>query len=238
MYKLPKKQLLSFINNKNLYENVEAVLNVAHRGIEDSETKLYSNVIDPFSALFEAMSIKMKLSGWIKKEKSRQLQKTIQNAIGVFHQEILGSFPGWKSLGTGSVVDLVNEDLKIIAEVKNKYNTTKGNHKTVIYDDLKSVIKEKRQGYTGYYVEIISSGKKQFDKEFTPSDNRKSKKRPKNKNIRIIDGKSFYALASEDGNAIENLYNILPQVIGDIMGTEYKKIMKEDKFKELFERAY
>ena len=127
MYQLPKKQLLSFISNKDLYENVEAVLNIAHKATEDSERKLYSNVIDPFSALFEAMSINIKLSGWIKKEKSRQLQKTIQNAIGIFHQEILGSFSGWKSLGTGSVVDLVNEDLKIIAEVKNKYNTTKGN---------------------------------------------------------------------------------------------------------------
>ena len=87
-------------------------------------------------------------------------------------------------------------------------------------------------------MEIISSGKKQFDKEFIPSDNRKSKKRPKNKNIRIIDGKTFYALASGNDNAIESLYNILPQVIGDIIGIDYKEIVKEDKFKELFERAY
>lgn len=92
---------------------------------------------------------------WLKQEEARLVQKTLQNLVGNFHQEILGHMDGWTNLRTGSVVDLLNSEQKIIAEVKNKYNTTKGNHKKVIYDDLHSLIRTEFPGYTGYYVEII-----------------------------------------------------------------------------------
>jgi hypothetical protein len=41
------------------------------------------------------------LSSWVRQEKVRQSQKTLQNCIGNFHQSIIASFDGWEDLGTG-----------------------------------------------------------------------------------------------------------------------------------------
>ncbi|WKZ25006.1 MAG: Eco47II family restriction endonuclease [Patescibacteria group bacterium] len=236
-YSVPKKQLLPFIGNEDLYKNVEVVLNVANRTIKEAED-LYKNSIDPFSALFDVVTLNLNFSDWLIKERGRQSQKTIQNALGSFHQEILGSISGCESLGKGKVIDLVNHDKKIIAEVKNKYNTTKGNHKTAVYDDLKKILQNEYNGYTGYYVEIIPRAKKEYDKEFTPPDNKTKKRRPTNVNIRVIDGKSFYALLSGDKDALKKLYYIIPDVIGDILGVDIKEIKNEKVFRNLFDVIY
>lgn len=235
---LSRKELLPFIENKNLYMEVWRVINVAKKANFESERNFYSNVIDPFSALFDACYQGISLDDWIKQEKSRQIQKTMQNSLGAFHQEILGAMKGWRSLGNGKVFDIANDEKKIIAEVKNKYNTTKGNHKVAIYDDLKSQLKDKYLGYTAFYIEVIPKNKKTYNKPFTPSDNKKKKRRPSNKNIRVIDGKSFYEIASNDPNGLKKIYETLPIIISDILGKSPKNIRKDSSFKNLFNKAY
>ncbi len=69
MCKISQKQILSFISNKNLYANTNAVLKIIEKAAEESERKLYNNAIDPFSALFDVMSMNIKLSDWLEKEK-------------------------------------------------------------------------------------------------------------------------------------------------------------------------
>lgn len=215
---MKKKQLLEFISDENLFKHASHVLDVAKSTSNKAEERLFTNTVDPFSALFDAMCQGISLEQWLEQEKARQTQKTLQNALGGFHQEILGSIPGWESMGTGNVFDLKNEKLKIIAEVKNKYNTTKGNHKVAIYDDLSDQLKIKYRGYVAYYVEIIPKGKAVYNKPFTPPDNRTHKRRAARKDIRVIDGKSFYGLATGDPEAIKKFYNTLPIVIGELLG--------------------
>lgn len=233
-----KKQLLSFIKDEDLLLHVRAVLDIAKHATDDAEEKLYSNVIDPFSAMFDASCQGISLEQWIRQEKSRQTQKTLQNAIGEFHQNILGSIAGWMDLGKGNIADLINKDRRIIAEVKNKFNTTKGNHKIAIYEDFKKLLDKEHADYTCYYVEIIPQAKKEYNKPFCPSDNRKGKRKPKNLRIRIIDGKSFYHLASGEKDALEKLYLVLPRVIGDIFGGDDHIIENAREFQKLFYRAY
>ena len=235
---MDNKQLLPFIKNEDLYKHVKAVLDVAKNAAGDVEKKLYSNVIDPFSALFDASCQGISLEQWIRQEKSRQTQKTLQNAIGEFHQNILGSISGWKNLGSGNIADLINEDKRIIAEIKNKFNTTKGNHKTAIYEDFKKLLDKDHARYSCYYVEIIPQAKKEYDKPFCPSDNRKGKRKPKNSRIRITDGRSFYSLVSGEKNALEQLYLVLPKVIGDIFGDGEYIVENAREFQKLFYRAY
>ncbi|HOW60258.1 MAG TPA: Eco47II family restriction endonuclease [Candidatus Moranbacteria bacterium] len=234
---MAKKQLLPFIKNEDLYKHVKMVLNVAKNATNNAEKKIYSNVIDPFSALFDASNQNISLSEWIKQEKSRQTQKTLQNAIGEFHQNILGSMSGWENLKTGSVSDLSNKNKKIIAEVKNKYNTTKGNHKTAIYDDFKKLLKKDYKGYEAYYVEIIPKGRNVYNKPFTPPDNRTGKRRPKNIKIKIIDGKTFYDLASGYPESLKQLYLALPTAISNVLGKKVNKV-KSNEFVALFKKAY
>jgi len=229
---------LKFISDKDLCSAVTKVIKIIEAAEHDAEDKLHKNVVDPFSALFHGATHSISYKEWIEQEKSRQTQKTMQNAIGIFHQEILGSTFGWIDLGTGGGLDVVNEEMKIIAEIKNKFNTTKGNHRVEIYDAIRAKLKmSEYSSYVGYYVEVIPQGKKKYDKPFTPPDNKTKKRRPTNKKIRVIDGVSFYAMATGRKNALQELFEALPQIIYD--KHKYKLNKKEAKeYFELFKMAF
>ena len=122
---------------------------------------------------------------------------------------------------------------------RNKYNTTKGNHKTKIYDDLRSLVNDKYKGYISYYVEIIPKGKKTYNILFAPSDNKKHKRKSAHRNIRVIDGKSFYALASGYPDALKDLYMVLPKVIADIQGeSSQRDTSEQSELQRLFDMAF
>ncbi|MBU1178655.1 Eco47II family restriction endonuclease [Patescibacteria group bacterium] len=229
---------LKYISDKNLCSAVARVVEIIEIAEHDAETKLYSNVLDPFSALFHGVTHSISYKAWVRQEKTRQIQKTMQNAIGDFHQEILGNIVGWKNLGFSGGLDVINKKKKIIAEIKNKYNTTKGNHKVEIYDAIKEKIKlPEYNDYVGYYVEVIPRGKKKYDKPFTPSDSKTGKCRPTRNRIRMIDGVSFYKLATGRKNALQELFEVLPQVIVD--KHKYKLNSQEAKeYFKLFELAF
>jgi len=232
-------QLLSFISDKDLEKAIMKILNVVAAAKENAAKALYKNRIDPFSAVFDASHQKISLARWIEQEKSRQAQKTLQNAIGDFRQDILGAVIGWENLGRGHVLDVRNPKKRIIAEIKNKFNTTKGNHKKQIYDDIKSELaKPENIGFVGYYVEVVPARPKPYDKPFTPPDNQTHKRRPVNENIRVIDGKSFYKLATGIDDALEQLYDILPRAISEIFGIRTDELYKDKLFKGLFEKVY
>lgn len=229
---------LKFISDKDLLSAIGRVIKTIETAEKNEDIKLHKNVIDPFSALFHGITQAITYEEWIEQEKVRQSQKTMQNAIGIFHQNILGSIPNWKNLGLAGGLDIVNERMKIIAEIKNKFNTTKGNHKIEIYDAIKLKIKTKEYlNYTGYYVEIIPQETIQYNKPFTPPDNKTKKRRPVNKKIRVVDGMSFYALATGRKYALKELFECLPHVL--VENYKFKLSKKEAlKYLDLFKMAF
>ena len=212
------------------------VYNVLQNAAEEADDNPFRNVIDPFNAVFEAMSIDKTLSDWLhSNERARQIKKSLENAVGDFHENILGSISGWVRLNKAGI-DIINVEKKIIAEVKNKFNTMKGNTKQEIYDVINLNLKTKYKNFTGYAVQIIPSQKKPYNSLYTPSHN--GKRRPENKNIRMIDGYSFYGLATGIPDALAKLYSVMPLVIGDLLDRDTKKILSDLLFKDLFSRAY
>ncbi len=229
---------LSFISDEDLLNAVQKVISKIEIASHRSENKLYRNVLDPFSALFDAITHSITYDEWIKSEKIRQIQKTMQNAIGDFHQEILGSITGCENLGIGGGLDVCDRKKKIIAEIKNKFNTTKGNHKSEIYDAISAKLKSPEfKDFTGYYVEIIPQNKKIYDKPFVPSDNKTKNRRVENTKIRIIDGKSFYKLMTGDDLALQKLFEALPHVIVDNFPYKFDK-KDAMKYLDLFGKAF
>jgi hypothetical protein len=229
---------LKFISDKDFTTAVTKVVKIIEASEHDAQSKFHKNVIDPFSALFHGLTHGISVKEWTEQEKMRQTQKTMQNAIGDFHQEILGSIRGWQNLGFGGGLDVINQKMKIIAEVKNKFNTTKGNHKVEIYDAIKSKLKMPEYlGYIGYYVEIIPRAKRQYIKHFTPPDNKTGKSRPKNEKILVIDGASFYKLATGRDCAIQELFEAIPQVIAANHKYKFSKTQINNYF-ELFKMAF
>ena len=228
---------LPYIKDEKLIKEVEIILNKIELTTKSSKKASHSNVIDPFSAFFDATTQGISLNTWLKQEKARQIQKTMQNCIGDFHQGVLGNMIGWKNLGTGQIVDVENTKKKIVAEIKNKYNTTKGNHKIEIYDELEAVLNMRDKKWISYYVEIIPQNKKTYNKPFVPSDHKTKRRRPENDRIRIIDGKSFYDLASGTKDTLKKLYIVLPKVIEGIKNVKLDSKFKLD-FLKLFHQAY
>jgi hypothetical protein len=224
---------------------VTALVHQVTQSLPAKNTDLYKNKVDPFSALIDSMLQGIPLSRWLTQEKMRQTQKTLQNCIGSFHQSVIASFNGWDDLGTGNVVDIRNIKGKIIAEIKNKFNTTKGNHKIQIYRDLETELtKADYHGFCGYYVEIIPSGsgaKTIYNKPFVPSDNTKNGQRvvPR-EDIRLIDGRSFYQIVTGAENALAQLYEALPQMIRIALKSNQPNPEQDEAalFLQLFQKAF
>lgn len=198
------------------------------------EKDIYNNVLDPFSSIIEASINKLDYENWINAETARQHQKTLQNSIGDLHQKLLGNIKNVEDLGVGGIIDIVCHEKKIIAEIKNKHNTTKGNHKVSIYDDIATLLsKPEYKDYTGYYVEIIPKKPVQFNTLFTPPDNTDKTNRAERKDIRKIDGKSFYELLTDDKNAIYYMYNRISTTLVKNLGLKTNK-----SFIDLLYKAY
>ncbi|MES1023613.1 Eco47II family restriction endonuclease [Gloeocapsa sp. BRSZ] len=227
---------LPYISDNDLRKAVKRVVDCILSTQQRQEAEMYRNVIDPFSAIFDGAVQGFSLEDWLQKERSRQIQKTVQNQIGHFHENILSSVPGWQKLRQG--VDICNEERKIIAEIKNKYNTVKGSDKVGIYDYFLSFLeKPQYHNFTAYYVEIIPKNRGFYDKPFAPS-SRDSTRRPANENIRQISGQAFYDLATGTSGALSMLFNVLPDVISEVSGIKALDERQKATFRSLFDKAY
>lgn len=230
--------ILSFISDEALTHAVKHLLATAAEAQKKATKDFSRNVIDPFALLFEMSGFHVDQDTWTVGEKRRQAQKTLQNQVGTFHQKILGAVDGWNDLETGSVVDVVSTERKIIAEIKNKYNTVKGSDKVKVYDQLDTCVMTKGHQYkdfTAYYVEILPKSRARYDKAFVPPDNTKGKPRSANPLIRQIDGYSFYALATGVPDALEQLFTVLPDVVESC--SEYRFADREFA-RSFFQKAF
>lgn len=233
---------MRYIPDDKLENAVKKVVNCIREVQNKSDDSLYKNVVDPFSAIFDSVVYGISFKDWLEREKVRQAQKTLQNAIGYFHQDVIGSIDGWENLASGKGIDVRNQQQKIIAELKNKHNTVKGSDRKVIYDDLLCELKKPEYyGYTAYYVEIIPKKEKNhkiYNLPFTPSDNKTNTKKPTNKNIIIIKGQDFYDMATGISGALTMLFDVLPDVIAKVGAISKLSQEEKTRFKDLFNRAY
>lgn len=207
-------------DKEKIREILEPIVSEAYDA-QTTESDLRRNTLDVFSASIDSAIRGISIDKWKEQERQRQMQKTLQNQIGELHQAILGTLDGIRDLGVGQVVDLEGDNF--IAEIKNKHNTTKGNHKIAIYDDLENRLQGKDRSTKAYYVEILPQNGKSYDKPFTPSDNKTKKRRNENSRIRQIDGQSFYTLVTGNENALRELYSLLPEVTTEILNDKYGK---------------
>lgn len=236
--------LLKYISDEDFFNEVEYLLKKAISKRESAEKNFNSNVIDPFGAIFEAPGFSSH-EEWRNSELARQCQKTIQNHVGSFHQKILGHVDGWQDMGIGGIVDLLNEDRKIIAEVKNKYSTVTGGDLADKYKGLDELISPKYskfKGYCAYFVNIIPRRPVRSDFPFTPSNKGSGTLCLSNENIRIIDGASFYHLVTGRVNALQELHAALPYALETVSKERLNltnfSFHDKNNFSEYFSLAY
>lgn len=220
-----------YVKDEDFLKEVKLVLDAVKNSLEVVEDNLHSNVIDPFSAFFDAVTQNLTYSEWVEQEKHRQLQKTLQNAIGYFHQNILGHVKGWNNPGSGGGYDVENKRKKVFAEIKNKHNTFNSSSMDATYEKMVRFLEGEKRGYMGYVVIILPKNNRKYNKLFVPAG------KNRREDLRTVDGATFYEMATGDKNALRLLFNSIPKAVKIL--EKDKKIKTDTKdFIELFDMAY
>jgi len=183
------------------------------------KSSLFSNVVDPFKMSFDIQKIGIK--EWVNKEVLRQLDKSIEQKMGEFHQRILGGVEGWVDLGIGHEVDLMKEDKTVYLEIKNKYNTCSSDALKGVRGKLENITRENHEAI-GYWAYIISNTVERSGEDIWIK-----KDFNRINAVRKIWGERVYALVTGQEDALEQIYNTLPIVINDVN--------KEDEIEDLSE---
>lgn len=225
----------SYLNEAEFQRLVEDVVTKAKSAREVARANLRSNVLDPFAAVFEAAIAGKSIEDWYFDEENRQVQKTIQNAIGTFHQELLGSMPGWENLGVGGGVDVRSEEFRIVAEVKNKHNTMNAASSEATFEKLSNWLRYRdRDGFIAYLVKIVPKSPARFDRPWTHS----ARLNPAREDIREIDGYSFYAKVTGDDTALKTIYDALRKELGRLTDDKALSLLSDPQAKILFDDTY
>jgi len=234
---MASKRIYPYVDDSILIEEVRKVFNSVNSELHKVDEIFHDNVIDPFSAIFDCSTQDISYKDWVEQEKHRQIQKTLQNAVGYFHQNILGSVKGWSNPGHGGGYDVENLDKKIIAEIKNKHNTMNSGSATAVYDKMVGFLQKSKKGFTAYLVIIVPRSPIKFIKPFGSLS--KGTRTPIRKDLLTIDGSSFYEMVTGDKNALRLLYEALPKAIEIVTGKQNKQFKTDSKlFLELFNKAF
>ena len=187
------------------------------------------NGIDAIKTIFDITVKQIGFDGWANKEMERQQDKTINNKIGEFHQELLGKVEGWVDLGVGdeTEIDLKKEDNTVFIELKNKHNTMNSSSTKTCREKLENVI-EQYPDATAYWAYIISR-KYRSENRVWKYQGREDEK------IRRISGDLLYEMITGDSNALEKVYEAIPKAIVDLLGEDYKLLPYDEKLMKEFQ---
>lgn len=215
---------LDWIDEDELYKIVEHVFGSS---IEKAKSSELLTPPDPFTIAVQAVLFDQPAESMTAFEKLRGVNKTISNAVGNFHQCVLGLAEGWENLGAnGGVVDLIVHETPtskpVHVEVKNRYNTIKASDEKDVWDKLDMLARTNNS--VSYLVQIVPKNPVRYDKPWSVSG------RPERDHVRCCDGATAYAWAFKKENALEELYEVFPDILSDVLGRSYDKTGMRDYF--------
>ena len=104
-----RKYNLGFIEDKQFFNHVREMV---ERLTTSMDLKKFSkNIIDPIKMTIEMHAYQITLEEAVAREVARQMGKTVEDAIGWFHQNIFKYIPGWQIPDDG--VDVMNDKMTI-----------------------------------------------------------------------------------------------------------------------------
>lgn len=202
---------LSFISDEHLIsciENLHKSYLKAKANI--SKKKFYKNKIDTIKLTFDAKFNDLDEETLIKTEINRQIDKSTNNSIGTFHEEILGGITGFE-IGNLSGFDIKAIDNTLFADIKNKHNTMNSSSAESLFQKLAKYADTYKQAKC-YWVQVLA--KNSFNEKWFGEINGKEYSHSR---VYKISGDQFYKLLSGKENALFELYQVLPQAISDYL---------------------
>lgn len=206
MYFTEEEWDMDFIKQEDFIKHVKEILNKMYEKKNIGKLSEFNkNLIDPIKLTFDTFTNQLTKKTLIISEIDRQVDKSITNHIGEFHQNIFKYIDGWVVPKAG--FDIENEKEHIYVELKNKHNTMNSASSQKTYINLQQKILEDSKA-TCMLVEIIA--KKSQNTEW------KIKLDGKNyshDNIRRVSIDKFYEIATGDKKAFFKICSWLPIVI-------------------------
>ncbi len=219
-----KKYNLGFISDKDIFEHVKETVQRYSANINLKEFN--KNIIDPIKLTFDAKVYGRTMEEVVASECIRQMDKSNNNHIGYFHQNLFRyAGNGWSVPVEG--FDVVNEEKHIFVEMKNKHNTMNSAAAQKTYMKMQNkIIRDSKA--TCMLVEVIA----------TRSQNKTwiatvDKEQFNNENIRRVSIDKFYEVVFNDSLAFVKLCRVLPDVLDDVISELGNSTNKNTVFTEL-----
>ncbi len=213
---------LSFISDKHLIFCIDNLYKAYLNAKNDiSRKKFNKNKIDTIKLTFDSKFNELDEKILIKSEIARQIDKSINNAIGTFHEEVLGGINGFEK-GNLSGYDIKANNNSLFADIKNKHNTMNSSASESLFQKLEKFAKKYPKSKC-YWVQIWAT--KSFNESWKGKINGTEYKHER---VFKISGDRFYKLLSKQENALYKLYKVLPKAIDDYL-KKNKKISKSVK---------
>jgi hypothetical protein len=206
-----KNKYVNFIADKHLLTCIGNLHN-AYLKAKNNITKksFYSNKVDVIKLTFDSKFNDIDEETLIQSEILRQIDKSINNSIGTFHEQILGGIKGFEA-GNLSGYDIKAKDNTLFADIKNKHNTMNSSAAEALFQKLKRYADDYKQAKC-YWVQILAKGS--FCELWSGDINGKEYSHSR---VYKISGDQFYALLSGQQDAMFQLYKALPSAINDYL---------------------
>lgn len=206
-----KNKYVNFITDDHLFDCV-GNLHKAYLKAKNNITKknFYSNKVDTIKLTFDANFNDMDEENLIRSEILRQIDKSINNSIGTFHEQILGGIKGFEA-GNLSGYDIKAKDDTLFADIKNKHNTMNSSAAEALFQKLARYANDYKKAKC-YWVQILAKGS--FCELWSGDINGKEYSHSR---VYKISGDQFYSLLSGQDDAMFQLYKALPIAIKEYL---------------------
>lgn len=202
---------VSYVSDAHLLRCIEN-LHKAYLRAKNNITKdrFYSNKVDTIKLTFDVKFNDISEEDLIQSEVLRQIDKSINNYIGSFHEQILGGVKGYET-GHLSGFDIKANDNTLFADIKNKHNTMNSSSAEALFQKLARFADDYKQAKC-YWVQILAKGS--FHELWRGDINGKEYSHSR---VYKISGDQFYKLLTGENDAFFQLYKALPVAIEDYL---------------------
>lgn len=204
---------LNFISDEHLLKCIDNLHNSYLKAKNNvSKKSFYSNKVDTVKLTFDSRFNDISEEDLIQAEILRQIDKSINNSIGTFHEQILGGINGFE-VGSLSGFDIKATDETLFADIKNKHNTMNSSSAEALFQKLARYADDYKKANC-YWVQVLAKGS--FKEHWKGDINGKEYSHSR---VFKISGDQFYALLSGESDALFQLYRALPSAIEEYLNS-------------------
>ncbi|MDH0658725.1 Eco47II family restriction endonuclease [Empedobacter sp. GD03865] len=212
-----KNKYVDFISDEHLLNCIENLYKSYQKAKSKiSKKSFYTNKVDTIKLTFDSKFNNIDEEDLIQSEILRQIDKSINNSIGTFHEQILGGIKGYE-IGNLSGFDIKANDDTLFADIKNKHNTMNSSSSEALFQKLARYADDYKKAKC-YWVQILA--KNSFNENWKGEINGKEYSHSR---VFKISGDQFYALLTGEEDAFYQLYKALPIAINDFLETTKKE---------------